>query len=93
MSQVNELMKTIVSQKVICFQKFLPGLKHDFIEPTEVKLEWKPLHPKAVYNKGIRQPIIVYYLPYNCRGGGEGISYGIIFANFMTFGQMAIFKI
>ena len=66
---VNELMKTIALHRVICFQNCLPSLKLGFIEGTEVKLEWKPLLSKAVYNKRIRQPIIVYYFLYNCRGG------------------------
>ena len=29
------------------------------------------METKVVYNKGIRQPCIMYYLPYNCRGGGR----------------------
>ena len=47
---------------LICFQKCLQSLKLDVIKATELKLEQKPFHPKAVYKKGIRQPIIVYYL-------------------------------
>ena len=73
MSQANKLMKAIVSHKVICLQKCLPNLKLDFIEATEVKLEWKPIHPKAVYSKGIGYPTIVNYLLHNCRDGGRDV--------------------